>query len=139
MLYDAMAVIAIWMAGGALAVALTGGAVESGSVGFQVFLLALTFLYFWMSWRRGGQTLGMRAWRIHLDARGEPFGIARTLARMLGAIAAVLTLGTGYLWALGRADRATWPDLASRSALVVARTGNNRAQAPEAAGEASAE
>jgi uncharacterized RDD family membrane protein YckC len=122
MLYDAMALIAIWMAGGALAVAVTGGAVESGSAPFQIFLLLLGFLYFWLSWRRGGQTLGMRAWRIRLDARGEPFGIGRTLMRLLGAIAAILTLGLGYLWSLRREDRATWADLASRSALVVGRT-----------------
>jgi len=123
MLYDSMALIAIWMAGGALAVAVSNGAVESGRISFQVFLLVLSFLYFWLCWRRGGQTLGMRAWRIQLDPGVEPFGAVRTLARMLGAIAAILPLGLGYLWSLGRPDRATWSDLASGSALVVAHSG----------------
>lgn len=122
MVYDALVLIALWMAGGVLVVAATGGAVASGSLPFQIYLAGLAYGYFWLSWRRNGQTLGMRAWRIRLDSGARPFGAARTLARLLGAVAAMLTLGLGYLWSLGRPDRRAWPDLASGSRLVVAAT-----------------
>ncbi len=122
MVYDGLVLVALWMAGGALVVAATGGAVASGSLPFQLYLAGLAFIYFWLSWRGGGQTLGMRAWRIRLDAGDRGFGAMRTLARLLGAVAAILPLGLGYWSSLARADRAAWPDLASRSRLFVAST-----------------
>lgn len=119
MLYDALVLVAIWMIGGAIVVLPSGGAVPSGSLPFQFYLLTLTFAYFGLSWTRSGQTLGMRAWRIRLDPGGRQFGWGRAALRLAGAVAALASLGVGYVWALGRRDRAAWPDLASDSRLVV--------------------
>lgn len=119
MVYDGLVLVAIWMLGGALVVLPSGGAVESGSLLFQLYLLSLAFAYFGLSWTRSGQTLGMRAWRIRLDPGGYPFGWRRAALRLAGATAGLVLLGGGYAWALGRRDRAAWPDLASDSRLVV--------------------
>jgi len=119
MLYDALVVAAIWMVGGAIVVIPAGGAIENGSLLFRLYLLALAFAYFWLSWSRAGQTLGMRAWRIRLDAGERPFGAGRALVRFASAVAAAAALGLGYAWALARDDRAAGPDLASGSRLVL--------------------
>ncbi|MDT8448622.1 MAG: RDD family protein [Wenzhouxiangellaceae bacterium] len=121
MLYDALIVVAIWMVGAALVVIPSGGAVGSGNPLFQAYLLALAFAYFYASWNFRGQTLGMRAWRIRLDAGSARPGIGCLAVRFAIAIVSALLAGAGYLWALGREDRATWHDLASRTRLVCRR------------------
>lgn len=124
MLYDALIVTAIWMVGAALVVIPSGGAVGSGNLLFQAYLLVLAFAYFFASWRLHGQTLGMRAWRIRLEAGNAKPGIGHLAVRFATAIVSALPAGAGYLWALGREDRATWHDLASRTRLVCRRRRN---------------
>jgi uncharacterized RDD family membrane protein YckC len=67
---------------------------------YHLVLLLLTFGYFGWSWTRSGQTLGMKAWRIELQAAGGgrlgwPGAVGRFL---LGAgIALLAVLGAWYL------------------------------------------
>lgn len=117
MIYDGLAVIAIWMVGTAAIVIVGNAGIDSGNLLYQLFLLGLAFAYFHASWRIG-QTLGMRTWRIWIDAGDRPLSVARSLLRFLGGLAAIATLGLGFFWALARRDRRAWPDLASGSRLV---------------------
>ena len=72
-----------------------------------------------LSWRRGGQTLGMRPWRLRVvDAAG---GIATTQAlsrRYAVATLSLLAAGAGFWWAWFDRDRLTWHDRASGTRLV---------------------
>jgi len=43
-----------------------GNSIEHWS--FKLFLLMMSYVFFDWFWRHGGQTLGMRAWRIQLVA-----------------------------------------------------------------------
>ena len=122
MLYDGLAVIALMFAAGAVAISLNRGeAVE----GLAANLLGLALLVIWLgylalSWRRGGQTLGMRAWRLHLvnDRRG-PVSMWQVVMRGFGGAAGLALAGAGYVWGLFRHDRRAWPDLLSRTRIVL--------------------
>ena len=120
MVYDGFIVLAIWMLGAGVVVALLGGhAVEPASALFQIYLWLLAWLYFAVCWTRGGKTLGMRAWNIHLRGLDGPVRLPSTLIRYTVAWISALALGLGFLWSLLRSDRATWHDLASHTRLVV--------------------
>ena len=67
---------------------------------YHALIAFVAFAYFGWSWTRGGQTLGMRAWRIRLEsADGRPLRWPAALARfVLGAATAWLAaLGAWYL------------------------------------------
>jgi len=121
--YDAFPLLGIWFACGVLGVLLAGGrAPEPGTAGAWLqfaLLLAATYGYFLLSWRRGGQTLGMRAWRLRLlDSAGRPAGIGALNRRFALALLSWLPAGLGYLWSLLDAERRTWHDLGSGTVLV---------------------
>ena len=62
--------------------------------------------YFMLSWMRGGQTLGMRPWRIRVtDASGAPVNWKRGLARL---IVAALPLALVLIYPLTSLKAALW-------------------------------
>ena len=79
----------------------------------------VTGLYATVSWRRGGQTLGMRPWRLKVVARDGRIAGARALwLRYAVATLSLLAGGLGFLWSLVDRERRTWHDLASGTVLV---------------------
>ena len=68
---------------------------------FQLYLVALTGLYFTWQWLRGGQTLAMKTWRMRVVTRaGSPLTWGRALKRFAFALPGTLLFGAGFLWAL---------------------------------------
>lgn len=68
---------------------------------FQLYLVAVAAAYFIWQWRRGGQTLAMKTWRIRLVTReGAPLALRHALSRFLFAAAGSLLAGAGFWWAL---------------------------------------
>jgi len=68
---------------------------------FQLYLTALTGLYFAWQWRRSGQTLAMKTWRMRLVTRaGAPLTWRHALKRFAFALPGTLLFGAGFLWAL---------------------------------------
>lgn len=120
MLYDALLVVALLMIAAAAIVIPTGAEIASGSVAFQVYLLAVWWLYFAICWRLGGQTVGMRAWRIHLISESDRTGWLQTLIRFFVAGLSIAAAGVGLLWSLIDDRKRTWHDIASGTRLVVA-------------------
>ncbi|TDK19442.1 RDD family protein [Luteimonas aestuarii] len=70
-----------------------------------------TGLYATLSWRRGGQTLGMRPWRLRVtDVVGET-PAWRTLWMRYGiGCLSLVAAGAGFWWAWFDRDRLTWHD-----------------------------
>ena len=67
----------------------------------QVYLVAVAASYFVWQWRRGGQTLAMKTWRIRIVTReGAPLALRHALSRFVFALAGSLLAGAGFLWAL---------------------------------------
>lgn len=121
--YDLVPLAGIVFAMAALNLLLRGGSpVQPGSPGAWVELatmLLAAFFYLGLSWRRGGQTLGMRAWRLRLVTTegGVPSWRALTV-RYAVAFASWGACGLGFLWSLFDGERRTWHDIASRTAIV---------------------
>jgi uncharacterized RDD family membrane protein YckC len=121
MLYDTLAVIGICFVVSGIAVGLNHGvAVPANHPGFSALLLLLNYLYFAFCWRRSGQTLGMKSWRIRVEdaETGARLSWSQTLVRFSVGIAAWLPAGMGYWWSVFDAERRSWTDRASHSRLV---------------------
>ncbi len=124
LLYDLWPALALWMLVASLFVAgytLAGHGARENIAPFSAlqWLLWLccwivTGLYATVSWRRGGQTLGMRPWRLHLRTRegGQPTRRAVWLRYLVGTLS-LLAGGLGFWWSLIDRQRLTWHDRAS--------------------------
>lgn len=123
--YDLFPLIALWMLTIALSLLAVHGDVDVAHppplfhLLQQLALLAVTAAYFVVSWARGGQTIGMRAWRLRVVAAdGGPLPWSQALLRFAVALPSLLAFGLGFWWCLVDRDRRGWHDLAARSRLV---------------------
>ena len=121
MFYDSLLMAAALYAAAIPAVWLHGGAAPPGDPWLRAWLGFVAWLYLAVSWTRGGQTLGMRAWRCRLVAAdgGGPVGWGRTVARFAAAIVSWAALGLGFWWALADPERRTWHDRWSGTRVIV--------------------
>jgi len=119
--YDALLLGAVWMALTLVIVAVRSGEpVPAGEPAYQLLLLVSAALFFITSWLRGGQTLGMRAWRLRVEQEsGEPLDARAGLLRFLGGILSVATGGAGLLWLWIDRDELTWHDRIAGTRVVV--------------------
>lgn len=114
--------------------------IEPGGLGARLlflYMLAVAFGFFGWFWTHGGQTLGMRAWRLRLvDDAGGPVGWGRALRRYACAMVSWLALGLGFIWCLIDREGLTWHDRCSGTRLVrLPPRSADTAQAREAQGE----
>ncbi len=121
--YDSWLVAAIWLLG-ATADTVTRAALGLDTTGshlaLQTFWLVAPALFFGWFWTHGGQTLGMRAWRLKLlDRGGTPVTWSQALRRYFGAWLSLLAFGLGYLWIWIDRDRLAWHDRLSGTRLVI--------------------
>lgn len=78
-----------------------------------------TGAYAVLSWSRGGQTLGMRPWRLRVVASdGRAPTRAALVRRYLVGTVSLLAGGLGFWWAWRDRDRLTWHDRASGTRIV---------------------
>jgi uncharacterized RDD family membrane protein YckC len=71
-------------------------------------------------WHKGGQTLGMQAWRVKLvDSTGAPPGVGRCVLRCIGALVSAACLGMGYWWCLLDRRGRYWHDHISSTDLLL--------------------
>ena len=129
LLYDAFPVVALWMLAAVpfvLAdVAVSGDTHHNiGAFSPMQWLLwatcwLLTGGYAVLSWRRGGQTLGMRPWRLRVVAAdGTPPATRALCLRFVVGTASMLLGGLGFWWAWVDRGRLAWHDRASRTRIV---------------------
>lgn len=117
--YDLFPVFALMMAAGGLVVALRGGtAVPPHTWWFEAWLLLVLFAYYGGSWRRGGQTMGMRAWRIAVRDEGDgPIGWGRLALRfVVASVGSALVVG--LLWMFFDEKRRALHDVAAGTVVV---------------------
>ena len=121
LLYDAVIAIALLFAVSALSLALMPGhrPVTPGSAAsYLVFagIWAAFGAYAVLSWRYGGQTIGMKPWRLRVvDGEGAPPAWRPLLIRY--AVASV-SLGTALLWCVFDQHRRGLHELAAGTLLV---------------------
>jgi uncharacterized RDD family membrane protein YckC len=128
LLYDFWPVLALWLATAVPFVLLDAGMNNDLRHNIEPFSAlawlqwlacwAVAGLYATLSWRRGGQTLGMRPWRIAVvTLDGLPASRAALWARYAMATLSLLLCGAGFWWALLDRQGLTWHDRASNTRL----------------------
>ena len=118
--YDALLVFSVLFAATLPVLVFTAGrAIAPGNPLYMGYLALVAFAYFAWCWTHGGQTLGMRAWRlrIHTLDGGTPTWRQCAL-RFLAAILSWTLAGAGFLWVLVDPDRRAWHDRLSGTVLV---------------------
>jgi uncharacterized RDD family membrane protein YckC len=80
--------------------------------------IASLFFYGWF-WTHGGQTLGMKTWRIMLISNNaQKISWKQAMQRYFAAILSWLVLGMGFLLSLLDDKKRCWHDMLSGSYLV---------------------
>jgi len=120
-LYDSLLLLAILFIASAIWLIPTGGEAPKGQNPLlTIFLLLVSFGFFAWFWSHGGQTLGMRAWRIRLQNRNPgPVSLWQLMLRFIISIISWLAFGLGFLWSLIDKEKLTWHDRYSMTELVV--------------------
>jgi uncharacterized RDD family membrane protein YckC len=86
----------------------------------QLYLLLIAFAFFGWFWVHGGQTLGMRAWRLRLvSADGGPVSWKQAAIRFAAALLSWSCLGLGFFWALIDREKRAWHDRLSGTRLIL--------------------
>jgi len=84
------------------------------------YLVAVSFVFLGWFWTHGGQTLGMRAWRIRVvTGNGAPLDWQRAARRFAWALLSWAAVGLGFLWSLADPQRLAWHDRLSGTRLIL--------------------
>jgi uncharacterized RDD family membrane protein YckC len=110
-LYDWLLVLALMMVLSVPLVATDNEAVTPGNALYRLALIAIAAGFFIGFWSTRGQTLGMRAWRLHLTRYdGSPVSTQQAAIRFGAACISFLAAGLGFIWVLFSADNSSWHD-----------------------------
>ena len=118
--YDLFLLVALLFAATAIALPLYGQAVPTGTFWYRLYILLVPMFFLGWFWTHGGQTLGMRAWRLQLrDAEsGEPIRWSRVPLRYLAAALAWASL-IGVLYSLFDRQNRGLHDIVCGTEIVV--------------------
>ena len=116
-LYDMLLLLSLWMAADLMmliAGELAGLKLSAGFTRALLFLLSLGF--FGWFWTHGGQTLGMRVWRLQLRRiNGSRLNWPTAMLRF----ALFITLGLSVLWCWTNPSRRAWHDRLSETEVLL--------------------
>lgn len=129
LLYDLWPALALWMLAGTaftLGYTVSGHEMRQNIVPFSALQLLLwivcwllTGAYAVLSWRKGGQTLGMRPWRLRVtDLHGNPARLRALCLRYAVGTLSLLLGGVGFWWAWIDRERLTWHDRISGTLMI---------------------
>ena len=117
--YDLLLLLAVLFAATAMLLPVNGGeAFTSRQVFFPLYLLVISFFFYAWFWTHGGQTLGLRAWKIKvLTFDQTPINWQQAMARFVAAIVSWAVLGLGFWWIIFDKNKHSWHDKLSKTAL----------------------
>ena len=114
-LYDCLLLIALFFVITAAVIAVNDGQAIQHFL-YKVFLFAVGFLFFDWFWRHGGQTLGMRAWRIRVE--GENTDSITQKQSLIRYICGSLLFGITLLYMFTSTRKEALHDKLSRTKIV---------------------
>ncbi|MBE0439423.1 MAG: RDD family protein [Gammaproteobacteria bacterium] len=123
MIYDTLLLLSVLLFASALAVGFNAlvnnaNAIESGNPFFPLYLVTISFIFYGWFWTHGGQTLGMRSWKVYL-VNGSDTNITwrQAFIRFVVGIISWLPAGMGYWWLYFGKNKQSWLDIMSRTRL----------------------
>jgi uncharacterized RDD family membrane protein YckC len=119
-LYDIFLLVAVLFVATSLLLPFTTGEAVSAQqlIIYRVYLVIISFFFYGWFWTHGGQTLGLRAWKIKVQTLDQkPVNWTQALLRFTTAIASWGFFGLGFLSILVDKNRRGWHDHLSKTAL----------------------
>jgi len=118
--YDTLIVAALLMVASFAVLPFNGQrVVPASTLWYQIYLLAVLWAYFALSWWRGGQTVAARAWKLEVrDLDGNYPSLARASWRAFLAPISIGLGGLGLLWCWFDREGQSAHDRLSRTQLL---------------------
>ena len=99
---------------------------SKGHPAYTLYLMTVAVGFHLWFWTHGGQTLGMRSWRLRVvNNTGGPVSLRQALIRYLVAVISLSACGLGFIWSLFDKQKRTWHDIASNTRLVLVQKRRN--------------
>jgi len=118
MFYDGILLFAILMVAGFSVRIFTADPAALHSAGFRVYLLLVSFVFFAWFWLHGGQTLGMRAWKIQVQScTGGTMTLWQAMLRFITSLFSWIFF-LGFLWGWIDPKKRTWHDWVSDTQVI---------------------
>jgi len=118
--YDLLLLIAVLFLATALLLPFTAGMAVSDHqlIIYRLYLVIISFLFYGWFWTHGGQTLGLRAWKLTVLTKDKKtLNWTQALVRFATAGVAWGFFGLGFLWILIDKNRLGWHDHLSKTAV----------------------
>ncbi len=119
--YDLLLLLGLWIGlAFSLVVVRDGQPAPPGDPLLRAGIMFLSLGFYGWFWTHGGQTLGMRAWRLQVRRVDDgKISWLQVLTRFAVAIPAWTCAGLGIWWSLLDPQRRAWHDWASATVTVV--------------------
>ena len=118
-LYDALLLLALYFLATALLLPFNGGrAFTSNQVFYPLYLLIVSFGFYGWFWTHGGQTLGLKAWKLKVQTQDlKALNWRQAGVRFLAAIVSWSLGGLGFFWMLWDKNGYAWHDYLSKTSV----------------------
>jgi len=121
--YDLFLLTAILFLATAIVNAINNGEATDSSMAYTIFLrfylASIIFFYFGWFWTHGGQTLGMKTWKIKLISNNsQTINWKQVTIREITAVISWAFLGLGFIWSLFDNQKRSWHDISSNTRLI---------------------
>ena len=118
-LYDFLLLLAVLFLATAIVLPFNSGdAFSSSQVLYPLYLLTVSFVFYGWFWTHGGQTLGLRSWKMTiLTLDQQPISWKQAFIRFITAIISWLCFGLGFIWSIFDKHHFTWHDRLSGTTL----------------------
>lgn len=128
MCYDSLLLAAILLVAGFIPLLFLGSESLTGLTRsfFQTYLFIIIFMFYAWFWTHGGQTLGMRAWRLRIqNDDGTAINWSQAVLRFMCAMVSWGLFALGFLWIIVDPKKLAWHDRFSNSKVVLLPKANN--------------
>lgn len=118
-IYDLLLLISVLFVATALILPFNAGQAFNPQHWFYPFyLFTISFIFYGWFWTHGGQTLGLRAWKLQvLTFDHQTITWSQAFWRFSGAIISWGAFGLGFLWSLIDHNNRCWHDIFSKTAV----------------------
>jgi uncharacterized RDD family membrane protein YckC len=100
----------------------SGAAFSSSNIFYPLYLLGVSFVFYGWFWTHGGQTLGLRAWRLRvLTFEQQPISWKQAALRFCCALWSCGLFGLGLFWLLIDKNGRAWHDSCSKTAVFLVK------------------
>lgn len=128
MLYDGLLLLSALMLATAVPVSLNEGeAIADGNPFFLIYLFMICYVFYGWFWTHGGQTLGMRTWKVYLVGQYDvSITWRQAFIRCVAAFFSLALLGVGYFGMWFGKEKLSWHDKLSGTQLILNKTSKTK-------------